>query len=100
MRELGEKLRIQEKINKVLRIGHVPNEVADICIQIQKVDLFQTNIMVIGTNAMHAYSALTGVRFNDDVLATTDVDLLWNHRSKLSLLATSEMQYNGLINCG
>jgi hypothetical protein len=97
VKSLAEKLTIQEKLNKVFRVGHVPNEIADICIQIQNADLFRTNFMVIGTNAIHAYIAMTGVRFNDDIMATTDIDLLWSHKSKLSLLATSKMQCDGLI---
>lgn len=91
------RMQTQEKISAAHRIGHVPNDMADICIELAKFQLMGSNLMVIGTNAMHAYAAMTGVRFDDEIMATTDVDLLWSHKSRLSLLATSEVKVNGLI---
>lgn len=90
-------LTTQQRVNTAHRVGHVPNDVADICIQLERLHLMGDNIMVIGTNAMHAYAAMAGVRFNEAIMATTDVDLLWNHKSKLSLVATTEMKSEGLL---
>lgn len=94
---LAERLNIQQKVNVAFRVGHIPNEVADVCIALNRLRLMGTNFMVIGTNAMHVYSAMTGTRFDSDVMATTDVDLLWNHKSKLSLVATTELKHQGLL---
>lgn len=85
------------RVNAALRVGSIPNEVADVCIALEKAHLMGKSIMVIGTNAMHAYAFLAGVRFPSDIMATTDVDLLWNHKSKLSLAASNEIQGAGLI---
>jgi len=95
--ELKDRLNIQAKINAAYRVGHVENNVAAICEQLNRANLLGTNIMIIGTNALHAYEALAGVRFQSDIMATTDIDLLWNHTSKLSLVTSKELQPEGLI---
>ncbi len=95
--ELKERVAVQAKVNAAFRVGHVPNEVADICEQLDKAQMLDRNVMVIGTNAMHAYEALTGVRFASDIMATVDLDLLWNHNSKLSLATTHAVEETGLL---
>lgn len=85
------------RVNAALRVGSVPNEVADVCVVLENAHLMGKSIMVIGNNAMHAYAFLAGVRFPSDIMATTDVDLLWNHKSKLSLAANNEMHGVGLL---
>lgn len=85
------------RVNAALRVGSVPNEVADVCIALDNAHLMGKSIMVIGTNAMHAYAFLAGVRFPSDIMATTDVDLLWNHKAKLSLAANNEIHNGGLL---
>lgn len=95
--ELKSRLQTQAKINAAYRVGHVDNHVADICEQLAKAGLLDTNMMIIGTNALHAYEAMAGIRFQADILATTDIDLLWNHTSKLSLLTSEQLQSEGLI---
>lgn len=85
------------RVNAALRVGSVPNEVADVCIALENAHLMGKSVMVIGTNAMHAYAFLAGVRFPSDIMATTDVDLLWNHKAKLSLAANNEIHNGGLL---
>lgn len=85
------------RVNAALRVGSVPNEVADVCVALENAHLMGKSIMVIGTNAMHAYAFLAGVRFPSDIMATTDVDLLWNHKSKLSLAANHQIHGVGLL---
>jgi len=95
--ELKNRLAIQAKINAAYRIGHVDNHVADICEQLNKAHLLDSNMLIIGTNALHVYEAMAGIRFEADILATTDIDLLWNHTSKLSLISSTELQAEGFI---
>lgn len=85
------------RVNAALRLGAVPNEVADVCIALNDAHLMGKSIMVIGTNAMHAYEALAGVRFPSDIMATVDVDLLWNHKTKLCLGASQAVDQTGLL---
>lgn len=77
------------RVNAALRLGTVPNEVADVCQALDDAQLMGKGLMVIGTNAMHAYGFLGGVRF--------DGDLLWNHKVKLSLAASAELSESGLL---
>lgn len=97
MASLKEQLSLQAKINVVYRAGHVPNEVADICQELDRAGLLDHNITVIGTNAMHVYEAMAGVRFPSDIMATVDIDLLWNHNSKLSIASTQSIRGEGLL---
>lgn len=97
IRSLREEVDIQAKINAAYRVGHVPNEVADICIELERAGLMEKSLTVIGTNAMHVYEAMAGVRFSSDIKATVDLDLLWNHHVKLSLGANDSVKEEGLI---
>jgi hypothetical protein len=97
LKSLQEQWRTQAKINAVYRAGHVPNQVADVCIALDKAHLLDNNITVIGTNAMHVYEAMAGVRFPSDIMATVDIDLLWNHTSKLSVASTAHVNEAGLL---
>lgn len=97
IKELKETLATHARINRALRLGSVPNEVASICRQLDESDLMGKSVMIIGTNAMHAYEAMAGVRFSSELMATVDVDVLWNRKSKLSLAATEQVDMGGLI---
>lgn len=92
---LRETLAVQQRMNAALRLGTVPNEVADVCLAIEKSGLMGKSVMVIGTNALHAYGYLGGVRFEADIMATTDVDLLWSHKAKVSLATSEELAGSG-----
>jgi len=94
---LRQTLEMQVRVNAALRVGSVPNEVMQVCVALEQAGLLGKAIMVIGTNAMHAYSFLGAVRFDPEFMATTDVDLLWNHKAKLSLAATGELSEAGLL---
>jgi hypothetical protein len=91
LKHMRESLQLHERVNSALRLGAIPNEVADVCLAIDKAGLLGKSVMVIGANAMYAYGFLGGVRFEADIMATTDVDLLWSHKSKLSLAASEEI---------
>lgn len=97
VRELKEVAAVQARVNAALRLGSVPNKVADVCIALNEANLLGKSLTVIGTNAMHAYGYLGGVKFPSDIMATTDVDLLWNHKSRLSLAAAAGVSEAGLM---
>ena len=46
--------------------------------------------MVIGTNALYAYEAAAGVFLEQDIMATSDMDILWDTRPKLVLVSVEE----------
>jgi hypothetical protein len=79
-------------------IGRVPNLVAKILRRLDEFGLLGKNIMVIGTNALYGYEAVAGVMFDVGLLATTDVDLLWDARSRLKLaLLDSDVREEGVL---
>lgn len=85
------------RVNAALRVGTVPNEVADVCIALDAAQLLDKAVMVIGTNALHAYAYLGGVQFPSDIMATTDVDLLWSHKARLSIAVSEAVSEAGLL---
>jgi hypothetical protein len=79
-------------------IGRVPNLVAKILRRLDEFGLLGKNIMVIGTNALYGYEAVAGVMFDVGLLATTDVDLLWDARSTLKLaLLDQDVKEEGVL---
>ncbi|NOY72585.1 MAG: hypothetical protein GXP14_09445 [Gammaproteobacteria bacterium] len=54
--------------------------------------LLGSNVVVSGTYCLYAYEAAAGVRINSDVVATRDIDLLWDSRSRLRLVSTQKLE--------
>lgn len=70
-----------------LRINRAPSIVTATLRRLDEFKLLGRNLMVVGTNALYAYEAVAGVQFDVDLMATTDVDLLWDARTTLKLAA-------------
>ena len=47
--------------------------------------------MVIGTNALYAYEAAAGVFLEQGIMATSDMDILWDTRPKLVLISEEKL---------
>jgi hypothetical protein len=90
LKNLKAVMQTQAKINAVLRLGSAPNIVGQLCGNLSMAGLLGKSLMVIGTNSLLAYEAMAGVRFARDVMATTDIDLLWSHKARLALTAMDE----------
>ncbi|KIN71136.1 DUF3620 domain containing protein [Sulfitobacter guttiformis KCTC 32187] len=45
---------------------------------------------VVGTNALYAYEALAGVRFEEAMAATGDIDTLLDDRNRMRLIADTK----------
>ncbi len=67
------------------RINRVPRLVADILQFFDEAGLLGKNLMVVGTNALYAYEAAGACLIGSDLLATADVDLLWDARARLQI---------------
>lgn len=91
-----QRLDEQKRMAKALRIGSAPRVLGEICKALNERGLMGRNILVIGTNALYAYESLAGVRFQSDVTATQDVDLLFKHQSRLVAVAR-DLGPDGLI---
>ena len=79
------KILEQARYCKAAKINRVPAIVTRILHELDQRKLLGDHIMVLGTNALYAYEAAAGVRFDSDLIATMDVDLRWDVRSKLML---------------
>jgi hypothetical protein len=91
-------LKTHARVNVALRVGRTPNIVVETLESLRKAGL-QDHFIVIGTNALYAYETHAGVRFDGDITATTDVDLLWDSRKHLTLASDCDADFakNGLI---
>lgn len=96
-RDASLKLRLEEqaRLAKALRLGRVPRPTAAVLRVLDRVGLLGRNVIVVGTNALYAYEAAAGVRFDAAVMETVDVDILWEARARLTLAA--DVAGEGLI---
>ncbi len=90
---LLEVVERHRRVNTALRVGRTPNTVINLLEEIRKAGL-QDHFLVIGTNALYAYETHAGVRLNGDITATTDVDLLWDSRKRITLLSDGDEHFS------
>lgn len=86
LKALGVALTESERQNKALRVGRVPLIVVRIINALDEAGI-APHFTVVGTHALYAYEAAAGVRFKPGTLATNDVDLLWDARSRVRFIA-------------
>ena len=70
---------------KGIFLNRVPSIVTATLRKLDDYGLLGKNLMVIGTHAMYGYESVAGVQFDAVLMATTDVDLLWDARATLKL---------------
>ncbi len=97
LRELRERLKEQSRFCKAARIARVPRIVGSILRLLGTQKLLGSNLKVIGANALYAYEAAAGVFFNSSLMATQDMDILWDVRARLQLQASQKMDGKGLL---
>jgi hypothetical protein len=83
-------------VNRALRLGRVPHVVSRIIRRIEEVGLLGNNLVVVGTYALFAYERLAGVHLESGYLATEDVDLLFDTRSRLKF-ASDHLKPNNVL---
>lgn len=86
-REATLKRSVQEfaGMARGVNLNRVPSIVTAALRKLDEFGLLGKNVLVIGTNAMYGYEAVAGVMFDAGLMATTDVDLLWDSRTTLKL---------------
>lgn len=75
LKEQYSHLKQNIKYNKSIKLGRVPNELVDIYKKINQYAL-DDKLVLIGTNALYAYEAQSGVYIDEQHLATDDIDIL------------------------
>jgi len=84
-KQLQSRLKEQAATNRAVKLGRVPNIVTSILRKMDIEGILGRNIEVVGTNALYAYEFMSATRFDSDLLATGDMDILWNAQSQLRL---------------
>jgi hypothetical protein len=96
--ELSKQIDRMKRMNTALRVGRTPNVVIQTLEALRQSGL-QDHFLVVGTNALYAYETYAGVRFDGDITATVDVDLLWDSRKHILLASDCDESFlrHGLI---
>lgn len=92
---LNQRILEQARMNKALWLARLPKIVGDILKAINKTKASE-DFRMIGTHALFAYESLAGIQFRSELLASGDVDLLYDPRKKLSVVAKN-LDSNGLL---
>lgn len=74
----------------------MPKLTAKILRKLSQERLLGDHLLVVGTNALWAYEAKTGIQLTSELLATTDADFLMDSRKHVSLL-TEHARKEGII---
>ncbi len=83
-------------VNKAFNLARVPLATARILRRLGETPRIDKRLIVVGTNALFAYEAATGLQFPSTLTATEDLDLLWDARRQLSLILPDE-NVNGIF---
>ena len=96
---LGIKLEAMKAVNRAMGLGRMPTIAARVLRKLDQHGLIGKQAHVVGTHALYAYESRSGVRFDSDLLATGDLDFLWDARQRLALLMrdVSERGVMGLL---
>lgn len=95
--DLRAALERQAAINRAVGLGRVPILTARILRALDDEGLISAGVRVAGTNALFAYEAAAGVMFDSSITATGDIDLLFDSRARLRLVAGRDVATRGLI---
>lgn len=94
---LKERLAEQARFCRAALIQRVPRVVTAILRVLDNHRMLGKNVMVVGTNALYAYEAAAGVLLDRPILATGDMDILWDVRTKLTLTENGGIREAGLL---
>jgi len=93
---LTEQINKLAPINVAVGLGRVPSIAAKILRACDEEGLLGEQLIVVGTNALYAYEILAGVHVDSGLIASADIDLLYDARGHMSL-AGSGISTSGLI---
>lgn len=96
--KMRDGIKLASKINRAMGLARVPKIAARVLRALDHDGLLGDGIFVVGTHALFAYEAQSGVIFAPELLATTDLDLLADVRSRL-VLALDEHKRRGVMAC-
>ncbi|MCG8440846.1 MAG: nucleotidyltransferase domain-containing protein [Caulobacterales bacterium] len=95
-KQLAGRLNEMAPVNRALRLDRVPKVAAGILGRLEKEGALGRDIFIVGAHALFAYEARAGVQLDSDIVATGDIDLLWDARRRLRLMS-SRLRAAGVI---
>jgi hypothetical protein len=87
LESLKDRLKEQARFCKAAMIQRVPRVAAETLRYLDRQKLLGRNVLIVGTNALYAYEAAAGAYVDTSITATGDPDILWDIRSRLTLVA-------------
>lgn len=84
---LRQSLESMARVNRAMGLGRVPRLVGRILRRLDEAGVLGEQVCVVGTNALFAYEAHAGIRFESGLLATGDIDIALDPRRNLGLAA-------------
>ncbi len=84
-------------VNRAMGLGRMPATPARILRACDACGLLGEQLFLVGTNALYAYEALAGIRFDSGILATADIDLLLDARRRMAVFGNREANVKSLI---
>jgi hypothetical protein len=97
LRQLQDRLKEQARFCKAARIARIPRVAGSILRLLETQKLLGSSLQVIGTTALYAYEASAGVFLESGLMATQDMDLLWDIRPRLQLHGSDKIEPRGLL---
>ena len=94
---LSDRLNSLAKVNVAMGLGRVPAIAARILRRCAETNLLGKQLLVVGTNSLFAYEALAGVQISSGLVATGDIDLLFDSRRRISFVTQEKVTQSGLI---
>jgi hypothetical protein len=85
------------RVNRALRLHRVPVIETKILRALDREGLLGAPLFIVGTNALYAYESRAGVFLNSSLVATRDMDLLWDDRRTMSLVLAEEAAQRGVL---
>jgi hypothetical protein len=98
LKNVKETLARQAAINRALQLGRMPLLGARIIRALDDSGMLGSGIRVLGTNSIYAYEAAAGVLIDPGLTTTEDIDLLFDSRRSLTMIATHEVSERSLLN--
>ena len=93
---LRQRLNEMARVNRALRLNRIPMLESRILNALDVEGLLGAPLFIVGTNALYAYELRAGVLISSALLATADLDLLFDHR-RLSLVVSDKTATSGIL---
>lgn len=90
VKQARDALAEQVKLNRAIGVGRMPLLPARIIRELSRRQLLGKNLIIVGTHAIYAYESLAAVRVPDRLMATGDLDVLWDARARLAVAGGEE----------